>query len=389
MTATPATTAPPSTPAAHMARHGDLGALERQLRALDTAVPVERLDAARMRAAARQLVASGKGVLAADESASTADKRLAAAGAAVGLEGRRAYRQVLLDPDGLGDHISGVILYDETIRQHTDDGTPFPVVLANRGVLAGAKVDTGTAPLAGAPEETMTKGLDGLRTRLAEYVELGIGFAKWRATFTVEAGPTPACLNVNVVAMAAYAALCQEFGVVPMVEPELLMDGAHGLADAEATTTTILHALFDAMFTQGVDLSASLLKVNMVVPGNDSIETPTHGEVAAATLRALRRTVPPSVAGVVFLSGGQSARAATARLDAINRATRDAVVPWPLSFSFARAIQEPVLTAWAGQDDNVEAARAALRRRAACNGAAATGAYTAAMDESATPAGAA
>ncbi|WP_205712138.1 class I fructose-bisphosphate aldolase [Euzebya rosea] len=368
--------------------HIDLGELELQLRSMDSALPSDPRGPGRVRQTAAELVAPGKGILAADESNSTADARLAAFGASTGPEGRRAYRQMLLAADGLSAHVSGVILYDETLRQQADDGTPFATLLASRGIMPGVKVDTGTAPLAGRSGETITKGLDGLRTRLAEYVELGVRFAKWRATFRVDRGPSDACLAANVTAMAQYAALCQEAGVVPMVEPEVLMSGAHGLAAVEDASTRILHALYGALFVQGVDLAGTLLKVNMAVPGQSSTEQPSPVEVAEATLRMLRRTVPVSVPGVVFLSGGQSAGDATVRLDAISRAAAEAGTPWTLSFSYSRALQETVLTIWSGQSENVVAAQRQLVHRAACNGAASTGSYDPVMEAEGALAGA-
>jgi fructose-bisphosphate aldolase class I len=324
-------------------------------------------------ATARALVAPGKGILAADESHPTMAKRLAT----IGLEStealRLAYREVLLTTPGLGEHVSGVILFDETIRQRTGDGRTFPEVLSQAGVIPGIKVDGGTRALAGFPGEVVTQGLDGLRERLAEYAALGARFAKWRAVIRIGDGmPSRTCTEANAHALARYAALAQEAGLVPVVEPEVLMDGPHDLATCAEVTTTVLRRVYDELARHRVQLDGSLLKPNMVLPGTSSSDRPDDARIAAATVAVLRDTVPASVPGIVFLSGGQSDQEATARLDAINRL---APQPWELSFSFGRALQAPVLHAWAGEAGNAGAAQAALRHRARLNGAARRAAY--------------
>ena len=314
------------------------------------------------------LVAPGKGILAADESTPTMTKRLAAVGVESTEERRRAYRQILFTADGIAEHISGVILFDETIRQRADDGTPFAQVLQRAGVIPRIKVDRGTTPLAGFADEVVTEGLDVLRGRLAEYPELGARFAKWRAVIRIGEGrPTTACVEANAHALARYAALSQEAGLVPIVEPEVLMDGAHGRESCADATGTTLRAVYEQLARYRVVLEASLLKPNMVLPGKDCPVQADADEVAEATIGVLRQAVPAAVPGIVFLSGGQSDLTATANLDALNRR---APQPWELSFSYGRALQAPVLRAWAGNDGNRAAAQAALLHRAAMNGAA-------------------
>lgn len=360
----------------------DLAALEGLLRGLDNTVPAE-VDPDQVRTVARQLVSPGKGVLAADESAGTAGRRLTDVGIEATDENRRRYRQLLLGAPGLEEHVSGVILYDETVHQSADDGTPFPAMLTARGIVPGVKVDTGTIPLAGHPGEEVTAGLDGLRTRLAAYRDVGIGFAKWRAVIRIGDGlPTGACLDANAAAMARYAAICHEAGIVPMVEPEVLLDGDHDLDRAFAVTTEALHATFEALWRQDVELEGVVLKSSMVVPGKASGQQCTAAEVAEATVACLRRTVPATVPGVAFLSGGQGPEEATAHLDAINRQADPA--PWRLTFSYARALQEPALGRWGqGGDDAVAEAQRLLVHRARCNGAAATGTYKPEMEDEA------
>ena len=324
-------------------------------------------------ATAAALVAPGKGILAADESTPTMAKRLAR----IGLEStepvRRRYRELLFTTPGLGEHISGVILVDETIHQHTTEGVPFARALADAGIIPGIKVDAGTKPLAGFADEVVTEGLDGLRTRLTEYAALGARFAKWRAVLRIGAGlPTSGCIEANAHALARYAALAQEAGLVPIVEPEVLMDGTHGSQTCAAVTRAVLRTVYDQLTRQRVALDATLLKPNMVLPGTESGEHAADDEVARSTLAVLRDAVPASVPGVVFLSGGQRPEEATARLDALNRR---APQPWELSFSFGRALQAPVLDAWAGSEANVEAAQQALLERAWLNGAARHGRY--------------
>lgn len=332
-----------------------------------------------LQAVAMALVSRGKGVLAADETPGTLAKRFDALGITSTADSRRAYREMLFTAPGGAEFFSGVILQDETIRQAGSDGRPLAQALADQGVLPGIKVDTGAKPLAGSEGEAVTEGLDGLRERLAGYRDLGARFAKWRAVIRVgDALPSRACVTANAHALARYAALCQEQGLVPIVEPEVLMDGAHPIERCEAVTGAVLHAVFDALFEQGVGLEGMLLKPNMIVPGKESARPASVDEVATATLRCLRRHVPPAVPGVVFLSGGQEARLATLHLNAINRLPGSK--PWALSFSYGRALQDPALAAWRGRDENLSAGRAALIRRARCNGAASLGAYADEME---------
>lgn len=322
---------------------------------------------------ARAMVAPGKGVLAADESTPTMAKRFAAVGMDSTEARRRAYRETLFTAEGLDEHISGVILFDETVRQSDDDGTPFPQVLRRRGIVAGIKVDRGIAPLAGFPDEVATEGLDGLRERLAEYAGLGLRFAKWRAVIRIGAGrPTDAAIRTNAHLLARYAALSQEAGLLPIVEPEVLMDGDHDLATCAAVTRRVLREVYAQLAEHRVVLEATLLKPNMVLPGTASTTRVSDVEIAEATIRTLRATVPVAVPGVVFLSGGQSDQQATARLDAINRLPRQ---PWELSFSYGRALQAPVLQVWSDDPVGRAAGQAALMKRARLNGAARAGAY--------------
>lgn len=361
-----------------MADSLDLETLERTLRGLDSAVD-EPAPLDEVVATARRLVAPGKGVLAADESAGTASKRLDAVGIDATEEERRRYRQMLLTAPGLDEYVSGVILYDETVRQRVDDGARFPETLADHGILPGAKVDTGTIPLAGHEGEQVTSGLDGLRTRLAEYRDLGIAFAKWRAVIRIDdALPTRACLRANADAMARYAATCQEAGIVPMVEPEVLMDGDHDIERNLAVTTAVLRETFASLVALDVVLEGVVLKTNMVLPGTDCTTTASVDEVAEATLTCLRRTVPPAVAGVAFLSGGQSDRDATAHLDAINRKASEPA--WPLTFSYARALQGVALEQWGRDPSDAAAAQQLLVHRARCAAAASTGTYKPEME---------
>jgi fructose-bisphosphate aldolase class I len=329
---------------------------------------------------ARALVAPARGILAADESTGTIKKRFDGIGVENTEDNRRRYRQLLFTTSEIGEHISGVILYDETIRQSTDDAVPFTRVLEHAGVIPGIKVDTGAKPLALFPGETVTEGLDGLRERLTEYRELGARFAKWRATLFIGDGvPTAFALHANGHAMARYAALCQEAGIVPIVEPEVLMDGDHHIDACETATTQTLRALFEQMAAHRVDLPGTLLKVNMVLCGKGCSRQAGHAEVAEATVRCLTANVPPEVPGVVFLSGGQSDEDATAHLNEMNRS---APHPWELSFSYGRALQSPSLKAWGGDPANVPAAQAALAHRARMNGLARSGAYTAELEAS-------
>jgi len=340
-----------------------------------------------MHETALALVAPGKGILADDESSGTIAKRFDSIGVDSTEDARRRYRQLLFTTPGVGDHISGAILFDETIRQSADDGRRFVQVLEEAGVIPGIKVDAGAKPLALFPGETVTEGLDGLRERLAEYVELGARFAKWRATIMIGASgssdgvPTAAAIDANAHAMARYAALCQEAGVVPIVEPEILMDGDHDITACEAATGRTLDSLYRALADARVDLPGSLLKVNMIVPGKGSATQDDDAAIAEATIRCLSANVPEEVPGVVFLSGGMSDEHATSRLNEMNRIGGS--LPWRLSFSYGRALQAPSLAAWRGEDANVEAAQAALAHRARMNGLATSGEYRHELETSA------
>jgi fructose-bisphosphate aldolase class I len=333
---------------------------------------------------ARELVAEGKGILAADESTGTIKKRLDSIGVESTDETRRAYRDLLLTTEGAADHISGVILYDETIRQRSLDGTPFPKLLERQGIIPGIKVDLGAKPLAGSPDETVTEGLDGLRERLEEYRELGARFTKWRAVITIGDGiPTPYCIHVNAHALGRFAALSQEAGLVPIVEPEVLMDGTHTIERSYEVTRDTLEAVFHELYLQRVELEAMLLKPNMVLSGYESSEAAGVEEVAAETLRCLRATVPAAVPGIVFLSGGQSDELATAHLNEMNRRGPH---PWELSFSYGRALQAPALKAWGGSEENVSAGQEAYLHRARMNGLARSGDYSDEREREAVPA---
>jgi fructose-bisphosphate aldolase class I len=338
-----------------------------------------------MHATAQALVAPGKGILAADESTGTIKKRFDSIGVENTEDARRAYRQMLFTTADLGEHISGVILFDETIRQSTEDGVPFVKVLEAAGSIPGIKVDTGAKPLALFPGETVTEGLDGLRERLAAYRELGARFAKWRATIIIGDGtPTSFAIDANAHAMARYAALCQEAEIVPIVEPEILMDGDHTIAACEEATGRTLDALYKQMVAHRLDLPGTLLKVNMVVPGKGNAVQDDDATIAAATIRCLAEHVPPTVPGIVFLSGGMNDEQATSRLDAMNRMLAEADgAPWALSFSYGRALQAAALTAWGGDPRNVGAGQRALAHRATMNGRARDGAYDPAMESAA------
>ena len=330
---------------------------------------------AELETVAQELVADAKGILAADESSGTIARRLEQVGIDSRLESRRDYRELLFRTPGLGRFISGVIMYDETIRQAAADGTPFVKILEDQHIKPGIKVDTGTKPLAGRPGETVTEGLDGLRDRIAEYHALGARFAKWRAVIRIGDGlPTRACLSANAHALARYAALCQEGDLVPIVKPEVLMDGGHDIDACEEVTTQTLKVVFDALYDQRVTLEAILLKPSMVIAGRDSPHQTGVGEVAERTLRCLRRTVPAAVPGIVFLSGGQSSEAATAHLNAMN--VGYGPHPWTLSFSYGRALQEQALRVWRGEASNRGAAQERLLRRARLNSLAVQGIYT-------------
>ncbi|MCD9028861.1 fructose-bisphosphate aldolase class I [Luteimonas sp. BDR2-5] len=321
------------------------------------------------------MVAPGKGIIAIDESTATIAKRFEGVGIANNEENRRAYRELLLTTPDLAQHISGAILFDETIRQSTKAGVPFAKYLAGQGIIPGIKVDKGTHALAGFPGELVTEGLDGLRARLEEYYKLGARFAKWRAVINIgEDIPSGTCIEANAHALARYAALCQEQGLVPMVEPEVLMDGDHDIETCYEVTEVTLRALFDALYNQNVTLEGTILKASMVLPGKDSGETAEVEEVAEATLMCLKSSVPAILPGIVFLSGGQSDEAATAHLDAMNRMGPN---PWPLSFSYGRAMQSAALKLWS-QDlaNNVGKAQDTVFARARANGLAAQGKWT-------------
>jgi fructose-bisphosphate aldolase class I len=329
---------------------------------------------------ARRMVAGDKGLLAMDESSPTCNKRFAKLAIPQTVDARRAWRELIITTPGLGESISGAILYDETIRQQKKDGTPFVKIIANAGIIPGIKVDTGAKEMAEHPGEKITEGLDGLRDRLAEYFEMGARFAKWRAVITLGDGlPSRGCTEANAQALARYAALCQEAGLVPVVEPEVLMDGAHSLDRCREVTEEVLRTVFTELYTQGAILEGLILKPNMVLPGLTCATQEGVGEVADATVECLLRAVPAAVPGVAFLSGGQSCELASARLNAMNVRFRSRV-PWALAFSFARAIQQPAMEIWRGQEANVPAAQRALHHRAKCNRAARSGEYNAAME---------
>jgi fructose-bisphosphate aldolase, class I len=333
---------------------------------------------------ARALVAEGKGILAADESDGTIKKRFDSIGVESTEENRRAYRELLFTTEGVEEYISGVILFDETIRQSAGDGTPFPKLLESKGVIPGIKVDQGAKPLALANGETITEGLDGLRARLEEYFQLGARFAKWRATYSIDAErPSEYCVWTNAHALARYAALCQEAGIVPIVEPEVLQDGTHTIEQSAKATGRVLQALYTELHDQRVELRGTLLKPNMVLSGYDASGRAGVDDVADATLEVLYRHVPAAVPGIVFLSGGQTDEDATAHLSAINK---HGPHPWQLSFSYGRALQAPALKAWVGKPENVEAAQRAYYHRAKLNGAARTGMYAPEMERETVPA---
>jgi fructose-bisphosphate aldolase, class I len=332
-------------------------------------------------ATAKALVAEGKGILAADESDSTIKKRFDSIGVDSTEANRRAYRDMLFTTEGAEEFISGVILFDETIRQSSDDGTPFPQLLDGKGIIPGIKVDTGAKPLALAEGETVTEGLDGLRGRLEEYRGLGARFAKWRATYSIGEGrPSEYCVWTNAHALARYAALCQEAGIVPIVEPEVLMDGPHSIEEASKATGRVLQAVYVELHDQRVEFRGTLLKPNMVLSGYEASDRAGVQEVAEATLECFYRHVPAAVPGIVFLSGGQSDEDATAHLNAMNSMGPH---PWQLSFSYGRALQAPALKAWGGDPANVEAGQRAFYHRAKMNGAARSGLYAPEMEREA------
>lgn len=328
---------------------------------------------------AQALVADGKGILAADETIPTVTKRLDAQKIESTPDSRRTYREMFFTTSGIDEFISGVILQDETIHQKSSQGVSMAEVLSQQGILPGIKVDTGAKLLACSSAEKITEGLDGLRERLREYYKLGARFAKWRAVITVsDTLPSMNCINVNANALARYAALCQEQDIVPIIEPEVLMDGLHTIERCEEVTGAVLHAVFNALFDQKVYLEGTLLKPNMIISGKECTKQATTEEVAAATLRVLRRHVPPAVPGIVFLSGGQNHLEATKNLNAINQS--EGPKPWRLSFSYGRALQDEALKAWNGKNENFKLGQETFYHRAKCDSAAALGRYIAAME---------
>jgi fructose-bisphosphate aldolase class I len=336
-------------------------------------------------ATAKAMIAESKGLLAMDESTPTCNKRFEKVGIPQTEETRRSYRELIVTTPGLGDFISGVILYDETIRQSRKEGTRFVKVITDAGIIPGIKVDTGAKDMAAHPGEKITEGLDGLRARLAEYFQMGARFAKWRAVITIADGiPSRGCIEANAHALARYAALCQEAGLVPIVEPEVLMDGEHSLEKCFEVTAEALRTVFSQLCTQRVALEGMILKPNMVLPGKDCPRQASLKDVADATVTCLLRAVPAAVPGIAFLSGGQPYELASARLNAMNLRF-ETRMPWALTFSFSRAIQEPALEIWKGKETNVTAAQQALYHRARCNSAARRGEYTAGMEKDMVP----
>ncbi|MBP7203717.1 MAG: fructose-bisphosphate aldolase class I [Propionivibrio sp.] len=335
-----------------------------------------------LKSVAQAIVGKQKGVLAADESSPTIKKRFDSIGVESTEENRRRYREILLTTEGLEQHVGGVILFDETLRQSTRDGVPFAQVLAARGVVPGIKVDKGTKPLPFYPGEKITEGLDGLADRLAEYKQLGARFAKWRAVIEIDENAIPSTFGIraNAQVLARYAALCQSLDLVPIVEPEVLMDGAHGIERCEVVTSAVLEAVFAELDAHRVVFEGMLLKPNMIIPGKKCPQQATAQEVADATIRCMKRYVPAAVPGVVFLSGGQSAEEATDNLNAMNALGTH---PWQVSFSYGRALQAPVLAAWKGVEANAAAAQKALQKRCRLNGLARDGVYARAMEKEA------
>ena len=340
------------------------------------------MSAAELEATAKAMVAKGKGILAIDESTPTIKKRFDTINIESTEENRRTYRDLLITNPGGNEFISGMILYDETIRQSTSDGTPFAKALIDQGIMPGIKVDTGAKEFALHANEKITEGLDGLRDRLAEYKTLGAKFAKWRAVITIGNNiPSQACIEANAHALARYAGLCQEAGIVPMVEPEVLMDADNTIEHCYEVTETTLSTLFNTLKSQDISIEHTILKTNMVISGKQCPVQADVQEVADQTVRCLLKNVPVELPGIVFLSGGQSAELATAHLNAMNVSNTN--LPWPLSFSYGRALQEPCLKTWAGKPENIAAAQAALLHREKCNGLACNGEYSADMENAA------
>jgi len=335
-----------------------------------------------LRDTARELVSPGRGILAADESTGTISKRFDAVGIESTEETRRQYREMLFTTEGIGEYLSGVILYDETLWQNASDGRPLPQVLLDHGIIPGIKVDKSTVGLPLSPEEKFTQGLDGLGERLAEYREMGARFTKWRAVITIGDGiPTKGCVEANARALALYAAFCQDHDLVPIVEPEVLIDGDHSIERCYEATEWMLHTTFQHLYEQNVEFSGMLLKPNMVISGKEAERQAGVEEVARSTVECLRRTVPAAVPGIVFLSGGQTTTQATAHLNAMNSMYEG--LPWELSFSYARALQEPPMEIWAGEAGNVEEAQRAFYHRLKMNGAARSGSYSEEMEDEA------
>jgi fructose-bisphosphate aldolase, class I len=326
-------------------------------------------------------VVKNKGILAADESSSTIKKRFDSIKLESTEEHRRSYREMLFTAPGAADYISGVILYDETIRQKAKDGTPFPELLTKKGIIPGIKVDTGAKPLAGFKGETITEGLDGLRERLVEYYKLGARFAKWRAVIDIADGiPTPFAIEANAHALARYAALCQENNIVPIVEPEVLMDGGHSIERCEEVTSAVLQTVFNQLFEHRILLEGMVLKPNMVISGKKAANRANAEQVAAATVRTLKRHVPPAVPGIAFLSGGQSSAEATLHLSLMNKS---GPLPWSLTFSYGRALQDDALKTWGGSAANFAAGQKEMAKRAKLNSLATTGSYQSSMESQA------
>jgi fructose-bisphosphate aldolase class I len=341
----------------------------------------QKMKTQQLKDVARKLVADSKGLLAMDESLPTIKKRFEKAGIPDTEESRRSYRELILTIPGLGEAISGVILFDETIRQKTKDGTPFIEVINESGIIPGIKVDKGTVELAGFQNEKITEGLDGLKERLEEYRQMGALFAKWRAVFSIgENTPSLGCIEANSYVLARYAALCQEMDLVPIVEPEVLMEGSHSLERCEEVTNEVLSQVFQKLRLMRVMPEGMLLKPAMVLPGKDAPQQDPVNRVAEATVNCLMRTVPPAVPGIVFLSGGQPPELASARLNAMNLRFRG-IAPWAISFSYARAIHQPAMDVWRGKEENVYTAQKALLHRALCNKSARSGEYRESMEE--------
>ena len=342
------------------------------------------MDIAKLSSIAKALVTPGKGILAADESSGTIKRRFDSINTESTDDNRRDYREMLFRTDGVDAYISGVILYDETIRQNAADGTSMVKVLSDRGIIPGIKVDKGTQPLAGAPSELVTEGLDGLAARLDEYVSLGAGFAKWRALFNIgEGAPSAYCIDVNAHALARYAALCQQAGIVPIVEPEVFMEGEHSIETCYAATKSVLLEVFAQLERQGVALEGMLLKPNMVVSASSASNRANAQVVAEMTVDCFKRTIPAAIPGIVFLSGGQSDDEATTNLNAINVEAAKVGAPWIISYSFGRGLQAAPLKAWLGKVENVPAAQAAFNHRASLTSAAQRGKYTPDMEKQA------